>query len=134
MNLTKIKNKYYKWRRKTIRERARNRQKIATHKWPHLTMHMTPKERKAYESLGMKWYQTLDLSFGTDITGMGLDKFDLHKLTDLPGEVAPKKPRATVDKKPQINVTFTEEVIDGEAKEVPLFNGERKCPCGGTHM
>lgn len=120
--MANYKAKYYAWRRKRIRENARNRRKIATNKHSFLQMHMIPKERKKYEALGLKWYRASNFKFGTDITGLGLSKDDLAKITNLRGE-GKKVPTPVLEHNPVV-VTFEQYLDDdGEPVDVPVYNG-----------
>lgn len=118
-----IKNKYYRWRRRRLREQARNRRKITTYKYSYLTSHMTQKELKKYNDFGLKWYKTLGLTFGTDVTGLELSKMDLTRLSHLNDYERADKPIPSVPDT-HIDVTFqtlTDE--DGTKYTLVLDNG-----------
>lgn len=64
-------------------DRARNRKKIATHKYSFLTAYLTQKELKKYNDLGLKWYHSLNLKWGMDLTGKGMSVADKTELSHL---------------------------------------------------
>ena len=124
-------NKYYKWRRKRIRTRARKRRDEMQTKdrSPYIQTHMTPKEREKYEKFGLKWYFTSNLNFGTDVTGLGISPKELNELTMLPFEAEKERRPVQPIKHDPIVVTFaTVKNLDGTDYEYALYNGSRVHP------
>lgn len=134
--MSKLQTKYYRFRRRRLMKIARKRKNAVPQvkRFFDPIAYLNSKERERYYKFGIKWYRSLNLNFGTDVTGLGLSKADLTDISDLPGEKAererPSKLLPVVDR--SVKVTFdTVYRDDGTVYEYPLYNGEIAHPIYG---